>query len=418
MNQNSYAGFNCTAKQWLGSLPNGWSVSSLKYRVSVNDEVLPDNTDPDYQIEYADISSVSLGAGIAQTESLPYGDAPSRARRIIRSGDTLVSTVRTYLKAITCVREAPDNLIASTGFAVLRSRGNITPEFLGYAAESAPFVSAVVAQSTGVSYPATNPTDIANLPICFPDIEQQKRVTEFLDEKTAHIDALIRKKEELLKKLAERRLAIITKAVTKGLTPEAPMKDSGISWLGSVPVHWDIMSLRLILRTSSGDFISNEQFAKERSEDTPIPVIGGNGVSAYTDKHNSSENTLVVGRVGAHCGNVHLVSEKCWVTDNALKIRIIREEVAEGYLLYLLRVLRLNDSANKSAQPLITGEMVKSQKVCVPLNKEQLEIVQYIRVFSEEADRVQVKVQEAIDCLKEYRSAIITAAVTGQIKVA
>ncbi|TQE92574.1 MAG: restriction endonuclease subunit S, partial [Spiribacter salinus] len=184
----SVATFPQEAMTWLGRLPAGWQVKPLKHVVRVNPEALSDSTDPDWRMTYADISSVSLGQGIVDAEEFAFADAPSRARRLVKAGDTLVSTVRTYLRAITVVREPPENLVASTGFAVLRPGSDIDPNFLGYFATSDAFVNAVVAQSVGVSYPATNAFDIVRLPIAFPDIDQQQKIAAFLDRKTAEID--------------------------------------------------------------------------------------------------------------------------------------------------------------------------------------------------------------------------------------
>src|SRR5690606_22823712 len=123
---------------------------------SHNDETLPENTDDQYVIEYVDISSVDLVQGITSTECMPFEKAPSRARRVVKHGDTLVSTVRTYLKAIATISTPPENLIVSTGFAVIRAGDEIDAGFLSYYLQSEGFVNAVVANSIGVSYPAIN----------------------------------------------------------------------------------------------------------------------------------------------------------------------------------------------------------------------------------------------------------------------
>jgi restriction endonuclease S subunit len=106
--------------EWLGQIPEHWNVRRLKFAVSCNDETLPEDTDPGKKIEYVDISSVSLAEGVTSTETFEFEKAPSRARRKVRDGDTIVSTVRTYLKAIAPINNSPENLVVSTGFAVIR----------------------------------------------------------------------------------------------------------------------------------------------------------------------------------------------------------------------------------------------------------------------------------------------------------
>jgi type I restriction enzyme, S subunit len=110
----------------------GWECRRLKFSVTYNDESLPENTDPDYLIAYVDISSVDLVSGIKAVEEVTFDKAPSRARRIVRDGDTIISTVRTYLKAITPIKNPPENMIVSTGFAVIRPHQTINERFLGY----------------------------------------------------------------------------------------------------------------------------------------------------------------------------------------------------------------------------------------------------------------------------------------------
>ena len=228
----------------VGSIPAGWEARRLKFVATCNDETLHEGTDPDFEIAYVDISSVDLINGITAMDMLTFEQAPSRARRVVKDGDTLISTVRTYLKAIAPVNEPPFNMIVSTGFAVVRPHSFIDSGFLGYALQNAGFIDAVVANSTGVSYPAINPTALICLQITYPtDKKEQQQIATFLDWKTGQIDVLIAKKKELIEKLKEKRIAVITQAVTKGLDTSAPMRESGVPWLCDVPVHWEVIPL-------------------------------------------------------------------------------------------------------------------------------------------------------------------------------
>ena len=224
--------------------PVKWPTKRLKYCATYNDDVLPESTDDFALIDYIEISDVSLTKGIERSTPMLFHEAPSRARRRVQRGDVLVSTVRTYLKAVASVNEAPENLIASTGFCVVRPRKDFDQHYLGWALKSEPFIEEVVSRSVGVSYPAINASQAVDINVPVPPLEAQKRIAAFLDEKTAQIDALIEKKQQLLERLAEKRQAIITQAVTKGLNPSAPMKDSGIDWLGQIPVHWRALPLK------------------------------------------------------------------------------------------------------------------------------------------------------------------------------
>ena len=199
--------------EWLGDVPEHWAIHRLKYTASINDEALTETTDPDYEFVYVDIGSVDAAKGIVATETYRFEDAPSRARRIVRDGDTIVSTVRTYLRAIAPIRDPDDNMIVSTGFAVVRPR-KLDSGYLSYALRSPFFVETVVSRSTGVSYPAINAPEVGNIGVTIPTLDEQRSIAAFLDRETARIDMLIEKVEKSIETLREYRTALISAAVT------------------------------------------------------------------------------------------------------------------------------------------------------------------------------------------------------------
>lgn len=400
----------------LLDLPKGWSSKRLKHLATYNDEVLAESTDEFKEIDYVEISGVSLAHGIEEIKRVSFGQAPSRARRKVRSGDILISTVRTYLRAIAKIDEASSDLIVSTGFCVVRPNDRIDSGFLGWATKSDQFVSEVVARSIGVSYPAINPSELVTIHLPLPPLDTQRRIVRFLNEKTAWIDGLIKKKRFLLGRLSEMRLSVVAHVVTKGLSPDAQMKFSGIDWLGDIPTHWDIVPLRWYLRTSSGEGLRNVDIADERTETDYAPVIGGNGIMGFTNATNTEKATLVIGRVGAHCGNVHPIDEPSWITDNALKVYDTRR-FNRDYLLYTLRTRDLNTLASQNAQPLMTGETVKAQYLPCPPASEQQAIGKKLEQSIRNLENVTARVNQSVLLLSEYRSALVSAAVSGQLEV-
>jgi type I restriction enzyme S subunit len=202
---------------WLGDIPAHWTTKRIKYIAEHNRRSLPESTDPELEIAYADISSVSLQSGIEKTQRLVFERAPSRARRIVRRGDVIVSTVRTYLRAIATIEDAPENLIVSTGFAVLSPDESISSAFFGYACVSDTFVDQVVAQSRGVSYPATNPSDIVKIPIAVPPYQEQIAISEKISGMIKEINSTSSLINTAIDQLTEYRAAIIAKAVTGAL---------------------------------------------------------------------------------------------------------------------------------------------------------------------------------------------------------
>ncbi|MDQ1002695.1 type I restriction enzyme S subunit [Neobacillus niacini] len=200
--------------EWIGEIPEHWNLSKVKFEVFINKNTLNDNIAPFTEIEYIDIGSVNSKGEILNKEKYRFEDAPSRARRVVNNGDTLISTVRTYLKAITTVEFQQENLIASTGFAVLTPKEKIRSKYLGYIFKSSVYVDEIVSRSTGVSYPAINASEIGNLELIFPPIEEQNRIIQFLDRDLNKMDNTISLINDQINKLKEYRQALIYEAVT------------------------------------------------------------------------------------------------------------------------------------------------------------------------------------------------------------
>lgn len=201
--------------EWIGKVPEAWEVKPLKVVVSCNDDSLPETAASATPIRYVDISAVSHDEGIGSTKAMLFGDAPSRARRKAKTGDVIISTVRTYLKAVTAVDDKHADCVYSTGFAVLRARnGQIEPSFLKWLALNELFIQSVESHSEGLSYPAINAPELVNLKVVVPSLSEQQAIASTLDHETARIDLLTAKTQHSIDLLKERRYALITAAVT------------------------------------------------------------------------------------------------------------------------------------------------------------------------------------------------------------
>lgn len=201
-----------SAIDWLGDIPEHWEVKPLKYVISYNDETVSEDTKGNFSFEYIDIGSVSSGK-ISKTDSIIFENAPSRARRVVRSGDIIISTVRTYLEAIAVIPDSDIVQIVSTGFCVIRSR-LLLGVYSKYLFFTRFFITEVIARSVGVSYPAINASDLVNIYIPFPPSLEQQKIAEFLDQETKKIDSLIQKSKHMVILLKERKTALISAAVT------------------------------------------------------------------------------------------------------------------------------------------------------------------------------------------------------------
>ncbi len=426
-----YPSYKCSRVRWLGDVPAHWSVMRLKYLATVNDEALAETTDHNFEIVYVDIGSVDSVEGITGREDLVFEDAPSRARRIVRQGDVIVSTVRTYLRAIVRIEAADANVIVSTGFAVIRPR-DLDDGFCAYALRAPSFVERVVANSVGVSYPAINASDLACLETAFPPLAEQCAIAGFLDRETAKIDSLVAKKERLIELLQEKRTALISRAVTRGLDPNVPVKDSGVEWLGEVPAHWNVTKLRrLITQVFRPLRVEPEQLYREigiRSWGKGIfhkdPVAGAH----LGDKRvfNVGPGELVLNIVFAWEGAVAVVSEADKGMIASHRFPAFQHFSALVHLDYLLMFLQsehgraimgLNSPGAAGRNRTIRIDAFLDEEIPLPPLEEQQEVVSAFRSNEQRLQSLSAKVGEATDRLKELRTALISAAVTGRIDV-
>jgi type I restriction enzyme S subunit len=200
-----------TSDKFLGRIPENWGVGRLKYCCSYNDEVLPESTPRDEVIQYVDIGNVSLEHGIETIQPFLFGSAPSRARRVAKVNDVIVSTVRTYLRSV--ARISTNGLTVSTGFCVIRPK-TVDPGYLSYFCRSEAFCQSVSSRSYGISYPAINAPELMNTKICLPPMDEQMKISHYLDETLANVQSLIEMKQKKIELLNEYQEAIIFEYVT------------------------------------------------------------------------------------------------------------------------------------------------------------------------------------------------------------
>ena len=200
--------------EWIGQVPEHWEVKKLKFVSKINQHTLPENTNGSLSIKYVDIGSVSFENGIEKVENFSFKNAPSRARRLANRGDIVVSTVRTYLKAITMVKEEHQDCIFSTGFAVITSNECLEDNFFELYAKSDAFTEQVSVFSKGMSYPAINSTDLSNLWITVPPISEQQKIADYLETQVSKINQAIALKKAHIEKLKEYKSVLINDVVT------------------------------------------------------------------------------------------------------------------------------------------------------------------------------------------------------------
>jgi len=216
-----YPAYKDTGIEWLGQVPKHWELKPLKHWVRMNARTLPETTPADYEFRYIDIDTVGTGYLLKEPQVMRFGEAPSRARRVVQAGDTIISTVRTYLKAVYYVDGDPDALVCSTGFAVLTPRQGTHPKFVSYLVQSDSFANCVSAESVGTAYPAITEGQLGRFYVAIPPLAEQAAIVQYLDEQTARLDAAIAAVQRRLALVGEYRARLIADVVTGKLDVRA-----------------------------------------------------------------------------------------------------------------------------------------------------------------------------------------------------
>jgi len=415
-----YPAYRDSGVEWLGEVPEHWRAKRLKYITTVNDETLSETTDPDFELVYVDIGSIDPISGIRNKETMTFENAPSRARRKVRNGDVIISTVRTYLRAISPVNDAEPNMVVSIAAYTLRAPY---------------FVDKVVANSVGVSYPAINASELINFNIAHPPLPEQRAIAAFLDRETGRIDTLIQKKERQIELLQEKRAALISHAVTKGLDPEVKMEDSRVEWLGEVPEHWGASKIirYAYLKTggtpdrnnmaywengtinwiSSGEvnkkkiFETNNKITSDGLANSNAMILPINSIMVALNGQGKTKGTVAILKIESSCNQ----SLAAFICDE--------KKLYFNYLFYYLesKYKELRGLVGDSLRDGLSLGHLKSIDSPLPPIFEQRAIAAFIDRETGRIDTLTTKVRESISKLREYRTALISAAVTGKIDV-
>jgi len=395
--------------EWLGEVPVHWYIKPLKYVATYNDEVLPESTSKDYPIKYVEISDVDEQLGITKWTEYPFASAPSRARRILKDGDVLISTVRTYLRAIAPVTEPPDGFVGSTGFAVIRPvPGIYYSALLGYVIRAEWFISNIISRSVGVSYPAINASDLVALSLPVPPWKEQKTIARFLDHETAKIDTLIHEQKRLIELLKEKRQALVLSAFSLSDSVETRLANAVNLIYKPVSQKVDETYIPIgLFNRGRGLFHKDPRGIEEMGESDFFWVNDGD---------------LIISGQFAWEGAVALAGEKEQGKVVSHRYPILRGKngiVTTEYIFALLTTRHgdflLNENSRGAAgrnKPLNISALLK-EKITIPafsLQNKIVEIVHQERQIKAEASR-----QKKL--LLEHRAALISAAVTGKIDV-
>ena len=352
--------------------------------------------------------------------------------QLVRPSDLVINKMKAWQGSIAISGHVG---IVSPAYHVYAGSHSNDDRYLHHLFRSGPYVSAYQRISKGIR---TNqwdlePAEFSRIEVLLPPLAEQHAIAAFLDRETAKIDALVEKKERLIELLQEKRTALISRAVTRGLDPNVPMKDSGVEWLGEIPAHWEVRRLKSMAEIRYG------LGQPPRESPDGLPLIRATNVSrghitdvgmAYVDPLDVpfgrraflSANEIIVVRSGAYTADSSIIPKKYEGAvagyDMVVTARIANPKfLASALLCTYVRDAQLVVSSTRSAQPHLNAEELGEALILLPPLSEQQSIAGFLNRETPKLDALIAKIHEAIKCLKELRVALISAAVTGRIDV-
>jgi type I restriction enzyme S subunit len=425
-NYQGYQKYKDSGVVWLGDIPEHWEQKRFKFSVNlINNKIEAENSNLSYMgLEHIESwTGKKIEDKNASSEGIGSHFLPN---------DVLFGKLRPYLAKVYL---SDIEGLASTEALVLRCKNNIFPKFLKYYILSRDFINIVDSSTFGAKMPRASWDFIGNLFFIFPPLNEQEKIAQFLDYKTKQIDELIKKKETLIEKLDEKRTAIISHAVTKGLDSSVPIKDSGIEWLGDIPKHWKVIRLKhLANKITDGEHISPKNI------DIGIPLLSAKDIreryirfddASYVTEEDAQVfwkrckpekgDILIVSR-GATVGRIGFVeiNTKFCLMGSVILIKL-NDIVYPDFIYFATNqnyvqksIIQVSDASAQQAIYLID---VKETKFFIPPYNEQKQISKHLDQKTTQIDQQKAKIKEAIELLKEYRTSLITNAVTGKIDV-
>lgn len=420
MEFKQYTSYKPSGVEWLGDVPEHWESNRLKkYLIERNEKNSPIKTD--------NLLSVTMYQGVIPV-SEKQGNGGNKPKenlenyKISYPNDIVLNSMNVIVGSVGLNKYM--GLISPAYYALYNRDQTNNIKFFSYIFHNPFFQKGLFGLGNGIMYKESEDGKLNTIRLKIPmeklnqvvlpcpSISEQNQIVSFLDTETARIDNLIAKQEKLIELLEEQRKSIISHAVTKGLNPNAPMKDSGVEWLGEVPNHWKIGRLKNLLSINNGS--DYKEFEVENSENS-YPVYGSGGVFTYSSKYIYDQESVLLGRKGTINKPLYVTSP-FWAVDTMFYSQV-KQGVHGKYVYYQALGFPYDRYSSNTALPSMTQTDLLNLSVTIPLISEQIEITQFLDNENAKFDNLISKQKNLIEKLKEYRSSIISHTVTGKIDI-
>ncbi len=442
---HGYPEYKESSVKWLGGIPTHWVETALKRYCKITDGSHHSPKVRSSGMPFVSVTDVGIN-------DINFEDSKKIAQedylRLVQEGckpnigDVLLTKDGTIGRAAIVTKDFPD-------FVILSSLGLLTPTkklskiFLYYYLVSGVNIDQMNSLIHGSALRRMTISKIDNLLIIIPSVDEQEKIANFLDHETATIDTLIEKQQQLIKLLKEKRQAVISHAVTKGLNPNAPMRDSDVEWLGEVPEHWVVSALKYHVDTVNGFGFSSSDVCEEgvpfiragnikKKSITPTDLYLPQSVVNKYKRVILDEGDIVISMVGSdpkilesavgQIGVVPKIMAGAVPNQNVVILREKSGSILRRFLFYTLCSdpyrNHLNVFSHKLAnQSIISSSLIVNAKFMLPNTDEQNAIIDFLDKRLVKIDGILDRNYKSLVLLQERRTALISAAVTGKIDV-
>ena len=403
---------------WIGDIPQDWNIKRVKYLASLKGRIGWQGLTSDEYIDEGPylITGIDFQNGgidwnnCVHISEERWAEAPEIH---IQNGDLLITKDGTVGKvAIVSGLEGKASL--NSGVLLIRTNPDFDKRFLFWVLQSEEFWTWFRLKNAGNStiihlYQG----DFAEFSYTFPNTAEQRAIADFLDTQCAKIDSVIANIEKQIETLQKHKKSLIIETVTKGCAAGSKTKTVQLDFADEINEAWIETRVKYLCSMYSGDNLTSSDIEPEGD----YPVYGGNGLRGFYAAYTNDGEHVLIGRQGALCGNVHLVSGKFWATDHAV-VTYPYEGTCNGYLFYLFSAMNLNQYSQTAAQPGLAVAAIQNLSTCIPPTTEiQQEIAKYLDEKCGKIDSIIEAKRKQLEIMEEHKKSLIYEYVTGKKRV-
>ena len=413
---------------WIGEIPKIWTILKVKDAFVRKNQKAHQENPIVLSLARSGVKVRDISNNEGQIAESYYDYNP------VEIDDLLINPMDLYSGANCSISKV--NGVISPAYVNLRHKENISPRFYDYYFKTQYWAMSFFAHGKGISFDnrwTLGIDTLLNYYIPFPSFSEQQKIAEFLDRKCGEIDELVALQEKMIEELKAYKQSVITEAVTKGLNSNAPMKDSGIEWIGEIPEHWEVSKIKRIAKTNSGstpkNILNNEnsEIIWIRTTDINDDVVYDSSLHLTLEEFESAscpmldKGTCVVAMYGGGgtIGKSGILGNRATINQALCSMEVV-DYYNDKYLFYILKTVRyywMKFAVGTRKDPNINQEIVKCLDVPFPNISEQQQIADYLDKRCAEIDELVAVKQQKIETLKEYKKSLIYEYVTGKKEV-